>query len=220
MTLRTGLLASSVLVLVGCAGSGGTVPVVDSSRAISNESLNAGAGMTPGQEQQSAPAESGVVVMIPDDAGGSRAIQSYPLDVQPSLQQRPSQDPQRSTATPSGGDSGSLQADEQLDGPVLALLTVARDQENRGDLTNASASLERAMRIAPREPQVLYRLAQVRLAQGDAAQAEQLAQRGLSYAGGRSTLQAGLWNLIAQARESQGNSAGAAEARQKARVTL
>jgi len=75
------------------------------------------------------------------------------------------------------------------------------------------------MRIAPREPQVFYRLAQVRLAQGDAAQAEQMAQRGLSYAAGRPTLQAGLWELIARAREQQGNAAGAAEARQKARVT-
>ncbi|MBF3090866.1 tetratricopeptide repeat protein, partial [Pseudomonas aeruginosa] len=63
------------------------------------------------------------------------------------------------------------------------------------------------------------RLAQVRLAQGDAAQAEQVARRGLSYANGRPALQAGLWELIAQAREKQGDSAGAALARQKAKVS-
>ena len=115
---------------------------------------------------------------------------------------------------------GGLSADEQLDGPVLALLTTAQQQQGSGDYNGASSSLERAQRIAPREPQVLYRLAQVRLAQGDAAQAEQLARRALTYASGRPDLQVGLWNIIAQAREKQGDSAGAALARQKAKVSL
>lgn len=119
----------------------------------------------------------------------------------------------RSTAA-----AGGLSADEQLDGPVLALLTTAQQQQGSGDFNGASSSLERAQRIAPREPQVLFRLAQVRLAQGDAAQAEQLARRALTYANGRPDLQAELWNTIAQAREKQGDSAGAALARQKARV--
>ncbi|KPE35739.1 hypothetical protein AOA74_12755, partial [Pseudomonas aeruginosa] len=46
-----------------------------------------------------------------------------------------------------------------------------------------------------------------------------VARRGLSYANGRPALQAGLWELIAQAREKQGDSAGAALARQKAKVS-
>ncbi|WP_370600054.1 tetratricopeptide repeat protein [Pseudomonas nitroreducens] len=123
---------------------------------------------------------------------------------------------------PSGIPSSNtgLAADEQLDGPVLALLTTASQQQGGGDLNGAAASLERAQRIAPREPQVLYKLAQVRLAQGDAAQAEQVARRGLTLAGGRPTLQASLWDLIAKCRERQGDAAGAAEARQKAKVTL
>src|SRR3990167_9432609 len=52
--------------------------------------------------------------------------------------------------------SGGLAADEQLDGPVLALLTTAQQQQGSGDLNGAASSLERAQRIAPREPQVLY----------------------------------------------------------------
>ncbi|WP_296259524.1 MULTISPECIES: tetratricopeptide repeat protein [unclassified Pseudomonas] len=119
------------------------------------------------------------------------------------------------TGIPSAS-SGSLSADEQLDGPVLALLTTAQQQQSSGDLNGASSSLERAQRVAPREPQVLFKLAQVRLAQGDASQAEQLARRGLTYANGRASLQASLWGLIAQAREKQGDAAGAALARQKA----
>lgn len=114
----------------------------------------------------------------------------------------------------------NLAADEQLDGPVLALLTTAQQQQGGGDLNGAASSLERAQRIAPREPQVLYRLAQIRLNQGDAAQAEQLSRRALSYASGRPTLQASLWELIAQAREKQGDPAGAAQARERAKVSL
>ncbi|ENB9664241.1 tetratricopeptide repeat protein [Pseudomonas putida] len=129
----------------------------------------------------------------------------------------------QSTSAPTGiprstAAAGGLSADEQLDGPVLALLTTAKTQQRSGDFNGAASSLERAQRIAPREPQVLYRLAQVRLSQGDAAQAEQLARRALTYANGRPSLQAELWNTIAQAREKQGDSAGAALARQKARV--
>ncbi|MCY1303874.1 hypothetical protein D9M70_536020 [compost metagenome] len=132
--------------------------------------------------------------------------------------------PSQPTGIPSGNSAasgnGNLAADEQLDGPVLALLTTAQQQQGGGDLNGAAASLERAQRIAPREPQVLYKLAQVRLAQGDAPQAEQLARRGLSYASGRPTLQASLWELIAQSRERQGDPTGAAQARQNAKVTL
>lgn len=113
-----------------------------------------------------------------------------------------------------------LSADEQLDGPVLALLTTAQQQQAGGDLNGASSSLERAQRVAPREPQVLYRLAQVRMAQGDAPQAEQFARRGLTLASGRPDLQASLWALIGDARAAQGDAAGAAQARQKAKVSL
>ncbi|MEJ6654791.1 MAG: tetratricopeptide repeat protein [Pseudomonas sp.] len=211
---RIGLLAGCIMVLAGCAGSGGSIPVTDSGRPVSNEDMQSGAGMsapTPQTPQTSPRDEGGVVVLVPDEGGGSSAIESYPLDSAPVSSQ------------PSGSASssrGSLQQDEQLDGPVLALLTSARQHEGRGDLNSASASLERALRIAPREPQVLYRLAQVRLDQGDAAQAEQLARRGLSYAAGRPTLQAGLWGLVADARERQGDAAGAAQARQRAKVAL
>ncbi|MDV6551514.1 tetratricopeptide repeat protein [Pseudomonas aeruginosa] len=191
--------------------------------------------------------DSGVVVMVPQGANsapiqtfraqsGAAPISSAPLGTGTQYQAPPSSastpplggsynmppsGASRSAPTgiPASGSAGSLAADEQLDGLVLAMLTTAQQQQGSGDLNSAAASLERAQRIAPREPQVLYRLAQVRLAQGDAAQAEQVARRGLSYANGRPTLQAGLWELIAQAREKQGDSAGAALARQKAKVS-
>ncbi|MBD9427618.1 hypothetical protein IB232_19960 [Pseudomonas sp. PDM15] len=232
------VLASAVL--SGCASvPRGSIPVQDSSGRLMEDEQGAfaGRGATSAQPQQaqtqSLPEDSGVVVMVPGGVssapletypdGSSATPATYgsaPLSTGPisgaGAYQQPST-PSMPSGIPAGG---SLAGDEQLDGPVLALLTSAQQQQGSGDLEGASSSLERAQRIAPREPQVLYRLAEVRLAQGDAAQAEQLARRGLSFANGRPALQAGLWGLIGQARERQGDPAGAAQARERARVNL
>ena len=218
--------------------------VSNSERVSANRTANVPARTAGTSQAQTVPQDSGVTVMIPQGAGGS-PIQTFPasnaatpittgpistgpitpgpvsdepfdiaaMDRASSAAKAPTGIP-RSTPAP-----GGLSADEQLDGPVLALLTTAQQQQGTGDFNGASSSLERAQRIAPREPQVLFRLAQVRLAQGDAAQSEQLARRALTYANGRPNLQAELWNIIAQARDKQGDSAGAALARQKAKVS-
>ncbi|MCE4056801.1 tetratricopeptide repeat protein [Pseudomonas sp. Au-Pse12] len=239
---------TALALLNGCASvQRGSIPVVDSGTAVSNsERISASGGFRqttikrPAQAQaQAIPEDSGVVVMVPGGgATASAPISSSPITPGPvssgpitpgpvdgsGYQPAPiNQGTYNMPSTPSGIPSaraGGLSADEQLDGPVLALLTTAQQQQSSGDLNGASSSLERAQRVAPREPQVLYRLAQVRMAQGDAPQAEQFARRGLSFANGRPDLQASLWELIAQAREKQGDAAGAAQARQKARVSL
>ncbi|WP_442112181.1 tetratricopeptide repeat protein [Pseudomonas sp. NUPR-001] len=228
----------------------GSIPVVDSGTRVSNsERVTANRGaqqVNSGTRQaQAVPQDSGVTVMVPQGAGAS-PIQTFPASTAPapistspitpgpssslpfessstnagSYTMPSSTTPSAPSGIPRSAASGVLSADEQLDGPVLALLTTAQQQQGSGDYNGASSSLERAQRIAPREPQVLYRLAQVRLAQGDAAQSEQLARRALTYANGRPDLQAGLWGIIAQARDKQGDSAGAALARQKAQVNL
>mgnify|MGYP003603541626 FL=1 len=221
----------------GCASvQRGAIPVVDAGAPVSDDERVASRGSNAAvvQQPQAIPQDSGVVVMVPGGAASSAPNQSFPASSGPivgSVSSQPSASvvgapvtapmtapgyPSVAPMAPSGIPGGALAADEQLDGPVLALLTTAQQQQGGGDLNGASSSLERAQRIAPREPQVLYRLAEVRLAQGDAAQAEQLARRGLTYASGRPSLQTGLWGLIAQARERQGDPAGAAEARQQA----
>lgn len=235
------VLATAVLVQ-GCATvKRGAIPVVDSGAPVSEEvssrqpSRSAG---TPTVPVQPSSEDSGVMVMVPQqrseplqtfaapDAGFSGSPMPAPEAREqwsaPTPTPTPGPAPAPRQPMPSGipSNSGTLSADERLDGPVLALLTTAQQQQGGGDLNGAASSLERAQRIAPREPQVLYRLAQVRLAQGDAVQAEQLSRRGLSYAGDRPALQASLWELIAQARERQGNAAGAAQARERAKVAL
>ena len=230
------------LVLAGCSSvPRGSIPVVDSGTSASANrmdnvkvygSSNGQQGSQAQAQAQAIPEDSGVVVMVPGGVGGSMPldtssapISSQPIQAEPIQMNSTQGDSAPSTSSaPSISSStqsaGGLAADEQLDGPVLALLTTAQQQQAGGDLNGAASSLERAQRIAPREPQVLYNLAQVRLAQGDAAQAEQFARRGLSYASGRPALQASLWDLIAQSRQMQGDAAGAAQARERAKVNL
>lgn len=236
-------LLTAVVLVQGCATvDRGAIPVVDSGAPVSEEiaarqAARQPAVRSPAPMGQPAMQDSGVMVMVPPgnneplqtfaapDAPLSGSIAAPPSvsppqgswDTQPAPPVAPPSQPRAPTGIPS---SGGLAADEQLDGPVLALLTTAQQQQGGGDLNGAASSLERAQRIAPREPQVLFRLAQVRLAQGDAVQAEQLSRRALSYASGRPALQASLWELIAQARERQGNAAGAAQARERARMTM
>lgn len=100
---------------------------------------------------------------------------------------------------------------------VVALLGQAEDQANNGDLGAAAASLERAIRIEPRNPLLWYHLATVRLAQQDAAQAEQLAVKSNSLAAGNRLQQSRNWRLIARARQALGDVAGAGAAKRRAR---
>lgn len=237
--------AITVLALLGGCSSvqRGSIPVVDASTGVSNsERISAKGGFRqtvtnrPAQAKpQAMPQDSGVVVMVPGSGAATAApisaepwtpgpstsgpVDSMPIQTAP-VNQGTYTTPSTPSGIPSSSSAGGLSADEQLDGPVLALLTTAQQQQAGGDLNGASSSLERAQRVAPREPQVLYRLAQVRMAQGDAPQAEQFARRGLSMANGRPDLQASLWALIGDARAAQGDAAGAAQARAKAKVNL
>jgi predicted Zn-dependent protease len=103
---------------------------------------------------------------------------------------------------------------------VVALLGQAENQANNGDLGAAAASLERAIRIEPRNPLLWYHLATVRLAQQEAAQAEQLAVKSNSLAAGNHVQQSRNWQLIARARRAQGDAAGAGAAERRARVLV
>jgi len=67
--------------------------------------------------------------------------------------------------------------------PVLALVEKAEAQRAAGDLAGAAASLERALRIERRNAHLWNRLAQVRLDQGDYAQAGSLAAKSDALAG-------------------------------------
>ncbi len=99
---------------------------------------------------------------------------------------------------------------------VVALLDTAIQQQQQGATREAASSLERAQRIAPRDPEVYYRLADLRRSERQWYQAEQLALRGTDLAIGDSAMLKRLWSLIADIRTGAGNREGAAEARTRA----
>jgi len=99
---------------------------------------------------------------------------------------------------------------------VAGLLDAARADVASGRLPNAAASLERALRIEPRNPRLWAELARVRFKQGDYAQAESTARRSNSWAGSDNALRAENWRLIAQAREARGDGDGARSALEQA----
>jgi|GEM_PF-3556100 len=109
-----------------------------------------------------------------------------------------------------------LPAEEaKLDNSVKVLVQEANKHQNQGNLQRAASSLERAQRIAPREPYVLYQLAGLRLMQQDAASAEQIATRALGYSVNKKQMQFHLWRLISQCRLARGDHAGAVAAQEQ-----
>ena len=99
---------------------------------------------------------------------------------------------------------------------VAALLESADKYVKSKQLDKAGAALERALRIEPRNAGIWHDLAQIRLHQGQYQQAESLASKSNSLAGGNRGLQSRNWKVIASARKASGNGAGAEEAEARA----
>lgn len=91
---------------------------------------------------------------------------------------------------------------------VVALLDDARGKPATRP-GEAAASLERALRIEPRNPRLWQELARVRLSEGDFAQAESLAARANTWSGKDNRLRAENWRIIAEARSRRGDQTGA-----------
>lgn len=97
---------------------------------------------------------------------------------------------------------------------VKVLQARATDQQSAGDLAAATASLERALRIAPDDAALWHQLAAVRLDQQRFALVAELAAKSNSLADPSDrALRRANWTLIAEAREALGDPAGAREAR-------
>jgi len=97
-----------------------------------------------------------------------------------------------------------------------ALAQQAEQQRQSGDYVGAAATLERALRIEPREAYLWNRLARVRMEQGLHSQAGNLAERSNSLAGDEAPLKQDNWGMIAVSRRAGGDLEGATEAERKA----
>jgi tetratricopeptide (TPR) repeat protein len=92
---------------------------------------------------------------------------------------------------------------------IAGLMDSARTEYAAGNFPNAAASLERALRIEPRNPRLWHELARVRLKQGQYAQAESVAARSNSWVADDKALRAENWRLIAESRRARGDNEGA-----------
>jgi tetratricopeptide (TPR) repeat protein len=99
---------------------------------------------------------------------------------------------------------------------VLALFEQAQTQSSAGQMEAAGASLERALRIEPRNPVLWQKLAQVRLGQEQYRQAENLAAKSNALAGDDRRLRPENWRIIGQARTNLGDLPGAQAAFERA----
>ena len=94
-----------------------------------------------------------------------------------------------------------LETSASLSPAVDALVLAANQKSSSGNLEVASATIERAIRIEPRNANLYYKLALIRLEQSKPRLAEDLAKKSALLAVGDSTLKKHSWLLIAHARE-------------------
>ncbi len=95
---------------------------------------------------------------------------------------------------------------------VVALLDDADAQAASGKGAQAAASLERALRIEPKNPLLWHKLGKVRLQEGKWDQAIAMAKKSNVLAPGNKALQSDNWFIIAKAREGMGDQDGALQA--------
>ncbi|MFI4889142.1 MAG: tetratricopeptide repeat protein [Steroidobacterales bacterium] len=84
-----------------------------------------------------------------------------------------------------------------------SLVTQAHTQAARGDLPAASSTLDRALRIEPNNPLLWIELGRLRLAEGDAHQAESCGRKALALASGDHGTQEQAGRLLSDAMREQ-----------------
>ena len=103
-----------------------------------------------------------------------------------------------------------------LRNPAVAELTeAAAAAEHDGDLERATILLERALRIEPRDPELLQHMAEIQLERGAWEQAESYAARSFDVGPRVGELCQRNWRTIALARERQGRNDPARRARER-----
>jgi tetratricopeptide (TPR) repeat protein len=102
-------------------------------------------------------------------------------------------------------------------GPATAALVAqAHKQATGGAYEPAAATIERALRIEPENPLLWIELGQIRLSEGNAAQADGMGHKALALATGDVTAQSSAWRLIADSLRARQRNQEAAEAERKA----
>lgn len=127
------------------------------------------------------------------------------------------------SSLPSGGGASAQQQQQwprssrEVSGAaVISLLDQADTSRSQGRPEDAAASLERAVRIEPRNAFVWSELAAIYIDIGNYEQAEAIAQRANSLGRGNPYLEMGNWQVIAAARSGRNDALGSLQARARA----
>lgn len=118
--------------------------------------------------------------------------------------------------TPAREDSAGVQVYPLKNPAVVELTDQAEQAEARGDLDQAAVLLERAMRIQPRDPELLQHMAEIQLQRGQYEQALSFATRSHDIGPRVGELCARNWRTMSLAQERLGDASAAGRAVQRA----
>jgi tetratricopeptide (TPR) repeat protein len=116
---------------------------------------------------------------------------------------------------PARQDSAGVQVFPLKNAAVIELADSAVAAENRGDFDQAAVLLERALRIQPRDPEILQQMAEVQLQKRDYEQALSFAVRSYDIGPRVGEICARNWRTIAVAREHLEDIDGSREAERR-----
>jgi Tfp pilus assembly protein PilF len=117
---------------------------------------------------------------------------------------------------PTKPESLGLDLEKKEPSAVGVLIAEADGYSKQGNFESAVAKIERALRISPRNPFLIYKLAKLRLKQHKPSLSEDLAKKAAVLSANDKWLKRQCWLLISIARKQQNNTYGAQEAKQKA----
>jgi tetratricopeptide (TPR) repeat protein len=117
---------------------------------------------------------------------------------------------------PARQDSAGVQVFPLQNPAVVQLTEDASRAEHAGDFDQAALFLERALRIQPRDPEIMQHMAEVQLQKEDYEQALNFAVRSYDTGPRVGEICARNWRTISVAREHLNDQAGAYEAEERA----
>jgi tetratricopeptide (TPR) repeat protein len=121
---------------------------------------------------------------------------------------------------PARQDSEGIQVFPLQNPAVKELLADASTAEQTGDYGQAASYLERALRIQPRDPEILQSMAEVQLQMKDYEQALNFASRSYDIGPRVGEICSRNWRTISVSREHLGDHPGSVEAETKATVCM
>lgn len=129
-------------------------------------------------------------------------------------------DVDRQVREPARQDSEGVQVRPLQNPAVQELLADASVAESAGDYQQAEALLERGLRVQPRDPELLQRMAEIKLEQRQYEQALSFAVRSFDVGPRVGELCARNWRTISVARRYLGDRSGASEAERRVETCM